>query len=194
LASAQFKVARPEDVNSAASDVNYDQPREYEIADITVTGLQFIQPEGIISVSGLKVGDRIQIPGEDISNAIRKIWNLSIVGDVDINYSKIEGEKIYLNIALKERARLSKFTFKGIRKGETETLSDKIKLIKGKIVTDALVKNTQLAIRKHFVDKGFFNAKVNIRQVKDSSALGNSVALVIEVDKNRKVKINRHPD
>jgi outer membrane protein insertion porin family len=109
---------------------------------------------------------------------------------VDINYTKIEGEKIYLNIALKERARLSKFTFKGIRKGETETLSDKIKLIKGKIVTDALVKNTQLAVRKHFIDKGFFNAKVNIRQVKDSSALGNSVALVIEVDKNRKVKIN----
>ncbi|CAA9325016.1 MAG: Outer membrane protein assembly factor YaeT [uncultured Cytophagales bacterium] len=190
LASAQFKVARPDDVNSAASDVNYDQPKEYEIADITVTGLQFIQPEGIISVSGLKVGDRIQVPGEDISNAIRKIWNLSIVGDVDINYTKIEGEKIYLNIAMKERARLSKFTFKGIRKGETETLSDKIKLIKGKIVTDALVKNTQLAVKKHFMDKGFFNAKVNIRQVKDSSALGNSVALVIEVDKNRKVKIN----
>jgi len=190
LASAQFKVAPPDDVDSAASDINYDQPKEYEIADITATGLQFIQPEGIISVSGLKVGDRIQVPGEDISNAIRKIWNLSIVGDVDINYTKIEGDKIYLNIAMKERARLSKFTFKGIRKGETETLSDKIKLIKGKIVTDALVKNTQLAVKKHFMDKGFFNAKVNIRQVKDSSALGNSVALVIEVDKNRKVKIN----
>jgi outer membrane protein insertion porin family len=191
LASAQFKVTRPGTSDqSTGPELNYDQPKEYEIADITVTGLQFIQPEGIISVSGLKIGDRIQIPSEDISNAIRKIWDLSIVGDVDITYTKIEGEKIFLNIELKERARLSRFSFKGIRKGETDAISDKIKLIKGRIVTDALIKNTQLAVRKHFVDKGFFNAKVNIRQVQDSSALGNSVALVIEVDKNQKVKIN----
>ncbi len=191
LASAQLDITRPGTSDqSSGPELSYDQPKEYEIADITVTGLQFIQPEGIISVSGLKIGDRIQIPGEDIGNAIRKIWDLSIVGDVDITYTKIEGEKIFLNIELKERARLSGFSFKGIRKGETDAISDKIKLIKGRIVTDALIKNTQLAVRKHFVDKGFFNAKVNIRQVQDSSALGNSVALVIEVDKNQKVKIN----
>ena len=86
--------------------------------------------------------------------------------------------------------RLARFSFKGIRKGESDALTDKIKLIKGKIVTDALVKNTQLAVRKYFVDKGFLNTTVKPMQVRDSTLPGNAVALVFVVDKKRKVKIN----
>jgi len=171
-------------------NINYNRPKDYEIAEITVTGVQFLYPNSMISVSGLKVGDRITVPGDDISSAIRKIWALSLVGDVDIKATKIEGDKIWLNIHLTERARLARFTFKGIRKGESDALTDKIKLIKGKIVTDALIKNTQLAVRKYFVDKGFLNAAVKVNQVRDTTLPGNAVALVFNVDKKRKVKIN----
>ncbi len=171
-------------------DVNYTRPKQYVIADITVSGIQFLDPNSMISVSGLKIGDRITIPGDEISTAIRKIWALSIVGDVDIQASKIEGEKIWLNIHMTERSRLAKFVFKGIRKGESDALTDKIKLIKGKIVTDALIKNTQLAVRKYFVDKGFKNTAVKVNQVRDTTLPGNSVALIFVVDKKHKVKIN----
>jgi outer membrane protein insertion porin family len=170
---------------------DYTNPKEYEIADITVTGTQFLEPNAMINVSGLKKGDRIRIPGDDISSAIKKIWDLSIVSDVDITYTKIEGDKVYLNISLKERPRLARFNFKGIRKGEVETITEKIKLIRGKIVTDALIKNTQLAVKKYFVDKGFLNTTVKITQIRDSSIAGNNVALVINVDKKTKVKIHQ---
>lgn len=171
-------------------DINYNRPREYEIAEITVSGIQFLDPNSMISVSGLKVGDRITIPGDDLSAAIRKIWALSLVGDVDIQATKVEGDKVWLNILLTERARLAKFSFKGIRKGESDNLTDKIKLIKGKIVTDALIKNTQLAVRKYFVDKGFLNTTVKVTQVRDTLLPGNSTTLIFNIDKKRKVKIN----
>jgi outer membrane protein insertion porin family len=171
-------------------DINYNRPREYEIAEITVSGIQFLDPNSMISVSGLKVGDRITIPGDDLSAAIRKIWALSLVGDVDIQATKVEGDKVWLNILLTERARLAKFSFKGIRKGESDNLTDKIKLIKGKIVTDALIKNTQLAVRKYFVDKGFLNTTVKVTQVRDTMLPGNSTTLIFNIDKKRKVKIN----
>ncbi|MCU0352462.1 MAG: outer membrane protein assembly factor BamA, partial [Cytophagales bacterium] len=191
-ATAYAQVTPPSGSSTSQTDIdiNYNRPKEYEIAEITVSGVQFLDPNSMISVSGLRVGDRITVPGDDISTAIRKIWALSLVGDVDIEATRIEGDKIWLNIKMTERARLARFSFKGIRKGESDALTDKIKLIKGKIVTDALVKNTQLAVRKYFVDKGFLNTTVKPMQVRDSTLPGNAVALVFVVDKKRKVKIN----
>lgn len=171
------------------SDINYGEPKEYEIADITVSGARFLDPNALISITGLKVGDRIRVPGDDITSAIKRLWDQGILGDVRISASKIEGEKIYLDVFLKERPRLSRFTFKGIKKGEIDALTEKIKLIRGKVVDDALIKNTQLTIKKHFVEKGFLNTSVNMVQVEDS-ARSNTVTLKINVDKKTKVKIN----
>jgi outer membrane protein insertion porin family len=117
------------------------------------------------------------------------LWDQGILGDVRITATKIEGDKIFLDIFLKERPRLSRFTFKGLKKGEVDALTEKIKLIRGKVVDDALIKNTQLTVKKHFVDKGFLNTSVNLVQVQDT-ARGNTVTLRINVDKKKKVKIN----
>ncbi len=192
LAATTFAQVTPSGSSTSQSDIqiNYNRPKDYEIAEITVSGIQFLDPNSMISVSGLKVGDRITIPGDDLATAIRKIWALSLVGDVDIQATKVEGDKVWLTILLTERARLAKFSFKGIRKGESDNLTDKIKLIKGKIVTDALIKNTQLAVRKYFVDKGFLNTTVKVTQVRDTTLPGNSAALVFNIDKKKKVKIN----
>jgi outer membrane protein insertion porin family len=183
---AQFKL-NPS--GSGNTSVSYSEPKEYEIAEITVSGANFLDPNALISITGLKVGDRIKVPGDDISNAIKKLWDQGILGDVRISYTKIEGDKIFLDVFLKERPRLSKFTFKGIKKGETDALTEKIKLIRGKVVDDALIKNTQMTIKKHFVEKGYLNTSVNMVQVQDS-ARGNTVTLKINVDKKKKVKIN----
>jgi outer membrane protein insertion porin family len=170
--------------------IDYSAPVEYEIGGITVSGSKYLDHNALISITGLKVGDKIQIPGETISAAIKKLWEQGILADVQINATKIEGLKIYLDISLKERARLQKFEFTGINKTEQDNLTEKIKLIRGKVITDALIKNTQLTVKKYFIDKGFLNVAVNIREEEDT-VLSNHAILNINIQKHEKVKIHR---
>jgi outer membrane protein insertion porin family len=174
---------------SDALDFDYSNPKEFIIADITVSGSKFLDANSLISLSGLKKGDRIRIPGDDISSAIKRLWDQGLLGGVEITATKVEGENIYLDIFVKERPRLSRFTFTGLKKGEVDALNEKIKLIRGRVVTDALVKNTQLQVKKYFLEKGYLNTEVNVNQVADT-VLSNSIVMKINVDKKRKVKIN----
>lgn len=169
-------------------DLSYTSPKTYEIGGITVSGSKFLDPNSLIAVTGLKVGDEVTVPGEKLSSALRKLWDQGILGDIELNIARIDGKYIFLDFALRERPRLSKFTFKGTKKGETDDLRDKIQLIRGRVVTDALIKNTQNIVKKHFIEKGYFNATVNVRQIEDTS-LNNSVALRIDVNKGQRVKI-----
>ncbi|MGB3618062.1 MAG: outer membrane protein assembly factor BamA [Catalinimonas sp.] len=171
-----------------APAVSYEAPKAYEIGGITVSGVKFLDHNALISITGLKVGDRINVPGDEISNGIKKLWEQGILGDIEVNVTKIEGDYIFLDFALKERPRLSRFSFKGVRKGETNDLRDKVDLIRGRVVTDALVKNAQNSIRAFYVEKGFLNTTVKIVP-EDDTLLGNSVALRIQVDRGEKVKI-----
>ncbi|MCS6822528.1 MAG: outer membrane protein assembly factor BamA [Microscillaceae bacterium] len=168
--------------------LDYAAPKEYEIGGIQVTGVRFLDANALISLSGLKVGDKIKIPGEQVPNAIRKLHKQGILGDIQIYADRFEGQKVFLTLHLKERPRLSRFAFKGIRKGEQNTLTEKIALIKGKTVTDVMLKNTEMSIKKYYIEKGFLNAKVNITQVGDT-LLSNSVMLKINIDKQERVKI-----
>src|SRR5688572_13798033 len=112
--------------------LNYANPTEYTIAGIDVTGINVLDKNAMISISGLKIGDKIKIPGDDITDAIRKIWKYGLVGDISIKVDKIEGDNIYLNIVLSERSRLTTFYFTGITKSQESGLKDDLKLIKGK--------------------------------------------------------------
>ena len=169
--------------------VGVDEPKKYELGGITISGARYLDPNTLIGLTGLRIGDPISIPGEEISKSIRKLWTQGILGDVSVTVARIEGNKIFLDYNLKERPRLSKFTFTGIKKGQTEDLTKKITLIRGKVVTDALMNNARTQVRKFFVNKGYLDTKVNIVQVADSS-LSNSVALRIDVDKGSKVRIH----
>src|SRR5688572_25353628 len=113
-------------------NLNYANPTEYTIAGIDVTGINVLDKNAMISISGLKVGDKIKIPGDGITDAIRKIWKYGLVGDISIKVDKIEGDNIYLNIVLSERSRLTTFYFTGITKSQESGLKDDLKLIKGK--------------------------------------------------------------
>jgi outer membrane protein insertion porin family len=178
--------ANPSNENNSTGD--YNAPRKYEIGGIRVSGAKFLDAGALISLSGLKQGDFVNVPGDNFSSAIRKLWKAGILGDVQILIDKIEDEKIYLNIVLTERPKLTRFLFNGIRKGEQQTLTDKINLIRGKIVTETLLKNTRRILEKYYIEKGFLNCNVNVVQVKDT-LLSNSVYLKINVNKGKRVKI-----
>lgn len=170
--------------------LNYSEPEKYEIAEITVSGAQFLDPSALISVSGLKVGDIIKIPGDALSNAINKLWDQGILGNIDIAITRINGRYIYLDFHLTERPRLSKFNFIGIKKGDADELKEKIRLVKGKVLTDAMLKSIQNSVKKFYAEKGFLNSTVSIQQVKDTT-FSNSVVLNINISKNKKVKIEK---
>jgi outer membrane protein insertion porin family len=172
---------------TSSSPVNYAEPKDYVLAEIAVTGNQFLDPNSMVSMSGLRVGDKIKVPGETINGAIRKLMDQKILEDVEILVRKIEGEQIFLELHIKEQPRLFRVTYQGIRKGEQESLNDKVKLPKGRIISNTMVKNAQLAVKRYFIDKGFLNTKVRIVQIPDTTR-GNAV-MKIFVDKGKKVKI-----
>ncbi len=167
---------------------SYERPQEYTIGGITVSGVKFLDPNTLISVSGLNVNDKISVPGERISTAIRRLMEQGIIEDVAIDVTKVEGKKIFLDINLKERPRLYKLELRGIRKSEKETVEEKIAANKGKVITEALVKNIQLTIKRYYIDKGFLNTTVQAQQTTDSLR-ANNATLILTIDKKDKVKI-----
>ena len=188
---AQFRNRRGDRPASISeSNLNYTNPAEYTIAGIEVTGLNVLDKNAMVSLTGLRVGDKIKIPGDGISNAIRALWKHGLVGDVSIKVDKIEGQNVYLNIVLSERPRLTGFYFVGISKSQESGLKDDLKLIRGKIVNDAMVRNTELAVKKYFVKKGFLNTEVKVLQQKDTLNR-DGIRLKITVNPKSKVRINR---
>lgn len=178
--------------NKQSSDnglsINYSSPREYEIADIQVEGVEFLDNNALISLSGLRVGDKVKIPGDNISTAIEKLWKQGIIGNIEIVANKIEGDKIWLTIKLTERPRLTSYEFKGINKSQISELKDKIELVRGKVLTDVVIKNTKLATKRYLESKGYLNSEINIIQIKDTIR-SNSVKILIDVDRNQKVRV-----
>ncbi|NMM49792.1 BamA/OMP85 family outer membrane protein [Marinigracilibium pacificum] len=185
----QIGLDRFQKKQSKKIELNYSDPKEYEIAEITVSGVEYLDNNALISLSGLKVGDKIKIPGEAISNAVKNLWKQRILGDVKVNITKVQGDKVYLELALKEQPRLSTYQITGVNKTTQENLQDEIGLIRGSVVTDVLKKNTELSIRKYFVEKGFPKADIDIKQIADT-ALSNYAKLNIDIDKGVKVRVH----
>lgn len=186
--SIQGQVVFGQSNRSNDAAINYASPKEYEIEAIEVKGVEFLDNNALISMSGLRVGDKIKIPGDEITEAIKKLWKQGIIGNISIYASKIEGNKISLIIELTERPRLSRFDFEGVGKSLSDELDDKIDIIRGRVLTDAALKNTELAVKRHLDSKGFLNADIQLIQRRDS-VLRNSVTVIVRIDKKNKVKI-----
>lgn len=174
--------------NDSLSIIDYAAPKEYEIGGITVSGADHLDQRVLSLISGLSVGDKVQVPGEKFSTAIENLWKQNLFEDVTITASKIQGNTIFLNIQVLERPRLIKFSLRGMTKSEADDVREKIRLIKGKVVTDALISSTTVKVKDFFVNKGFMDVKVNITQEKDSKVV-NGVTLMINVTKGSKIRI-----
>lgn len=170
--------------------IDYNNPKEYEIGGITIEGSEYLDKNVLIQSTDLVVGEEVSIPGGKISKAIQNLWGLNLFSDVAVYATKIQGNKVFLKIVLEERPRLSKFSITGIRKGLADDLREKIKLIKGKIVTENLVVNTKNRVLEFFIDKGYLDAEVNLTQKPDTNTQ-NEVILFINIKKNKKVRIKK---
>ncbi len=186
----QFRKSRDKAPQQASeSNLNYANPTEYYIGGIEVTGLNVLDKNAMISLTGLKIGDKIKIPGDQISSAVRKLWKHGLVGDVQVLVERIEGQNVFLTVKLSERPRLTEYYFSGITKGRQSSLKEDLTLIKGKIVNDAMIRNTELTVKKHFTKKGFLNTTVKVFQELDTLNRGG-IRLRIDVDLKTKVRIN----
>ena len=183
-AQAQIKIG------DDLSDIDYSDPKQYEIAGITVEGTSYVDKNVLAAIAGLRIGDEITIPGDDIAIAIRKIWEQGMFEDVAVNATNIVGDKIFLQIVVQERSRVSKFSFNGVKKSEADDIRNKINLTRGDVATNHLETKTKRIIEDYYADKGYYNAEVTIRQVPDTTK-DHYVDLVIDVDKGKKVKIGK---
>ena len=172
------------------SDIDYGRPSTYEIAGITVEGTKYVDGNVLAMMSGLKAGKEITIPGDDIAQAIRTIWEQGMFEDVAINATNIVGGKVFLQIVVQEKPRVSRFSFNGVSKSETDDIRNKINLSRGDIATNHLETKTRRIIEDFFAEKGYYNAVVDIQQVPDTTR-DNSVDLVINIDKGEKVRIGQ---
>ncbi len=170
------------------TEIDYSHPKEYEIAAITISGVKYLNQTVLVNLSGLQVGQKITVPGDAISKAINKLWKHGLFGDVQIYATKIVDDKIYLNIYLKERPRLSRVEFSGISKSQGDDLRDEIKMTRGSQVTDDMVNIAKKKIREFYVKKGFYDTKVSVKQI-DDTLMANTVILHFNVKKNSRVKI-----
>ena len=182
VATAQIQVGND------LSEIDYSVPREYEIGGITVTGVEYVDPAVVVMLSGLRVGMTVKVPGDKITQAIKNLWEQGLFEDIQITQTQRVGGKVFLNIDMKERPRISKFSFKGVKKSEAEELRKKINLSRGDVATEHTYNKTSRIIRKYYADKGFLNTEVNIIAVPDTT-MDNYVALVLDVDKKSKVRI-----
>jgi len=170
-------------------EIDFTKPKKYQIGGITVSGVQYLNQNVLIMLSGLNIGDEITIPGDEISTAIRNLWKQGLFETIKISVVGRQNDAIFINIDLTERPRLTKFNFKGLRRSEADNLRSDLKITSGDVVNDNLVLNIKRTIKKHYRNKGYLDCNVEVRQIPDTSRL-NSVRLEIDVDKNNKVKIH----
>ena len=169
-------------------NIDYGNPKEYIVGGISIEGTKFLDHQTLIQIAGIEVGQTILIPSDDVTKAIKILWEQGLFSDIQITKDKIEGNKIFLKYFLEERSRLSKFKFSGIKKADIDELRDRIKLVRGKILTENLINNTKNIVKDYFVEKGFYNIQVNLSQEVDTITKNHTI-LVVDIDKKDKVKI-----
>ncbi len=171
--------------------VEYLSPKKYEIGGITISGTKYLNTNTILSISGLQVGDTINVPGKKISDAIKKLWTQKLFSDVNISIEKKIDNLIFLNINLEENKRLSKFNFVGkIKKSDITSLKEELKLMRGKVLNENLINNSIDIIKEYYIEKGFYTAKINYKLKADTSTQ-NSDNLTFIIDAGKKIKIDK---
>lgn len=171
-----------------AQETTLEKGKEYTLSGVEVTGKVSFNEQTVITFTGLEIGSKIRIPGEEISLAITKLWKLGLFNDVNFYVKKIEGESIFLELELYELPKLNDIKIKGVKKGKREDIVKETELSKGKIVNDNLLTNTKNYIENKFKKDGYFNTKVTINTLADST--NTKVDMVVFIDKGEKVKIS----
>ncbi|MEK9530417.1 MAG: POTRA domain-containing protein, partial [Flavobacteriaceae bacterium] len=167
---------------------SFDKGKEYTIGDINVTGVKSFSPQTVVAYTGLQKGQRIQIPGEEISATINKLWKLELFSDIEFYITRIEDGVADLELYIQELPSLTDFTFKGIKKGKIQSIIDDTELKKGKKLSKNFIATTKSYIENKYRKDGFLNAKVTINTKADTTGL-NSEKMLISLDRGDRVKV-----
>ncbi|MBO4659131.1 MAG: outer membrane protein assembly factor BamA [Prevotella sp.] len=179
---AQEKIINP--------DISYAGiPRSYVVGGMAVSGIEGYEDYVLTSISGITIGQTVTIPGNEVTDAVKRYWKHGLFSNVSISADSIVGDKIYLHIHLDVRARVSTINYIGLKKSEREDMEAKLGIIKGGQITPNIIDRAKILAKKYFDDKGYKNAEVTIRQ-RDDVTNKNHVILDIEVDKKEKMKVH----
>ncbi|HYG14961.1 MAG TPA: outer membrane protein assembly factor BamA, partial [Bacteroidia bacterium] len=170
-------------------DLNYQSPKKYVIGGIGIYGVKFLDERILAALTGLYEGKRITIPGDEITKAIDNLWKQKFFVNVQVRLKKIEEDKVFIDFYLEERPRLDEIQIRKLKKRHAKNLREELSLQTGQIVTENVVQRTRNEVLKHFREKGYFNAKVEITEV-PSDKRRNFVNLQIAVTRGQRVKIN----
>jgi outer membrane protein insertion porin family len=170
------------------SSIDYAEPRKMKVAGITVMGAEYTDAQAILLFCGLKVGQEIMIPGDEIADALRKLWKNQLFSSIDIRMAEARGDDAFLVIVVKELPKLGVFKFDGIKKGDADNLREKMKIRSGNIVNENLKATATNIIKDFYIEKGYFNAKVDIVE-KPYPNLPNAVELTFDIERGNRIKI-----
>ena len=170
--------------------VVYGQNQKYEIGGITLDGVPNQDDYVLIGFSGLTVGEVISVPGDEITDAIKRYWKQGLFSAVKIEADSIRDDKVYLKITLAMRPRVSEININGVKKKEKEDIEEKIGLVKGNQITPNMIDKAKIVIKRYFDEKGFKNAEVEIVQ-RDDATNKDRLIVDVNIDKHEKVKVNK---
>ncbi|MEM0996653.1 MAG: outer membrane protein assembly factor BamA [Bacteroidota bacterium] len=170
-------------------NLDYETPKTYTIAGLTVEGCEYTTQNSVILHTGLAIGDNVSIPGTDIGKAIKSLWDQNVFADIDISVENIVGDKVFLLIKVEERPRISSFTFRGVTKGHADDLREKLRFVRSAMWTKEKERRATRIIRNFYMEKSFFNTKVNFA-VEDDELMKGGVKLKILVDRGERIKIH----
>ena len=173
---------------TTAQDVSYEDGKKYILGGLEVTGLQSYNEQTVKTYTGLRVGQPITLPGEQISAIINKLWGLELFTDIEFYITDIQGDNVFLELNILERPTLSKVNMNGVKDRKVDEILKDTDLKKGKKITESLLANSKNYIQNKYKKKGYLNAKVNIITAKDTSQT-NARSMVVNVNKGDKVKI-----
>ena len=176
--------------NSVAQETSYVKGNEYVLKEVSVSGLKNFNEQTVITYTGLKEGQKIRIPGEEISAIISKLWKLDLFSDINFYLTNIENGEASIQIDILELPTLSEFKITGLKKSKTETIISETELKKGKKITENFIKTTKNYIINKYKKDGFLNTKVSINILPDSSEV-NFSKMLINVDLGDRVKIDQ---
>lgn len=174
----------------AQDRVPFDQGKKYILADVKLTNKISFNDQTVVTFAGLEKGQKITIPGEEISAAIKKLGKLGLFDEISFYINRIQNDSVYLDLDIKELPKLKEVKFVGVKKGKVEGLIKDNSLTKGKVVNENLITTTKNYIENKYKKDGYYNTKVNINIVKDTAAI-NQVNMLVSIDKGDKIKISK---
>ena len=174
----------------AQEKIPLDQGKKYILANVKVNGKISYNEQTVVTFAGLEKGQQLTVPGEELSNAIKKLGKLGLFSDIDFYVNKVEVDSIWLDLDIVELPKLSEAKIQGVKKSKVEELIKDNSLTKGKIVNENLMTTTKNYIENKYKKDGYFNTKVFIKTIPDTTE-GNNVKMLVNIDKGDKLKISR---